>query len=500
MYKTKLVRYAPVIAALCCGITGALAHDITGPSSSQSPYVLRAQPGVVTKSVLTVGDSVNPKPDGMTPYRMVGLPDGLGAFDNGDGTFTLLMNHELGNTAGIPRAHGGIGAFVSRWVIEKESLTVLHGQDLNDSYVTITPGAGTLNTFNRFCSGDLPPVSAFYNSNTGNGSQLRIYMNGEESSPPFSDGYGRAIANVVDASGPGTGIGYELPAFNGLGAWENILAHPNNGNVLGDQTVVMANSDGARNSVYLYVGTKANSGTEPDKAGLTGGTTYALVVTAIGSGVEDRSTPAGGPFTFSTIVRDDDGNVIGGDVGTQFLRPEDGAWDPNSPRDFYFVTTDRYDQVKDGVGAQIGRSRLYRLSFADITHPETGGTITCLLNGTEAGNMFDNITITRRGEIMLQEDVGNQAHNGKIFRYNIATGSLTLIAKHDPARFGDIGIPATPPFTQDEESSGIIDVSSILGEGWYLLDSQAHYNIMDPELVEGGQLLAIHVPPGQSRR
>ncbi len=30
---------------------------------------------------------------------MVGIPDGLGAFDNHDGTFTVLMNHELGNTA-----------------------------------------------------------------------------------------------------------------------------------------------------------------------------------------------------------------------------------------------------------------------------------------------------------------------------------------------------------------------------------------------------------------
>jgi len=49
--------------------------------------------------------------------------------------------------------------------------------------------------------------------------------------------------------------------------------------------------------------------------------------------------------------------------------------------------------------------------------------------------------------------------------------------------------------TQDEESSGIIDASSILGEGWYLLVQQAHY-ATDTELVEGGQLLALHIPPG----
>jgi len=51
--------------------------------------------------------------------------------------------------------------------------------------------------------------------------------------------------------------------------------------------------------------------------------------------------------------------------------------------------------------------------------------------------------------------------------------------------------------TRDEESSGIIPVYDILGEGWFLCDVQAHYNPGDAELVEGGQLVAIHFPPGQ---
>ena len=56
--------------------------------------------------------------------------------------------------------------------------------------------------------------------------------------------------------------------------------------------------------------------------------------------------------------------------------------------------------------------------------------------------------------------------------------------------------PRPAPFNMDEESSGIIDVSHILGQGWYLLDVQAHY-ANGSELVEGGQLLAMHVPPGK---
>jgi hypothetical protein len=52
----------------------ALAAEFTGPSRSQSPYVISTANGVDIKSILTVGDSVNTKPDGVTPYRMVGIP------------------------------------------------------------------------------------------------------------------------------------------------------------------------------------------------------------------------------------------------------------------------------------------------------------------------------------------------------------------------------------------------------------------------------------------
>ena len=61
---------------------------------------------------------------------MCGIPDGTGAFDNGDGTFTLVVNHEFGNSAGAVRAHGATGAFVSKWIIQKSNLSVINGSDL----------------------------------------------------------------------------------------------------------------------------------------------------------------------------------------------------------------------------------------------------------------------------------------------------------------------------------------------------------------------------------
>jgi hypothetical protein len=81
----------------------------------------------------------------------------------------------------------------------------------------------------------------------------------------------------------------------------------------------------------------------------------------------------------------------------------------------------------------------------------------------------------------------------RVWQYDPPSDSLTLIAEHDPARFSPA---AARPLTLDEESSGIVDVSQILGEGWFLADVQAHYP-KEEELVEGGQLLALHVPPGK---
>ena len=35
---------------------------------------------------------------------MAGVPDGLGACDNGDDTFAVLVSHEIPNTAGVVRS------------------------------------------------------------------------------------------------------------------------------------------------------------------------------------------------------------------------------------------------------------------------------------------------------------------------------------------------------------------------------------------------------------
>ncbi len=480
---------------------------------SNQPYLLPTTSGVLTQAILTAGDSVNLKPDGFTPYRMVGIPDGLGAFDNGDGTFTMLSNHEIGSTLGVARAHGAIGAFVSKWIINKSTLQVLSGADLMQS-VNLWNGtayAPATVAFNRFCSADLPAVSAFNNTASGKGTANRIFMNGEEFSST-TGASGRAVAHVV--TGPDAGKSWDLPLFGHM-SFENALANP----VVQDKTIVMLNDDSGRvggnppSEVNVYIGTKTNTGLDIDKAGLTNGLLYGIKVT--GKTAEDLVTTApygvgaakgvGVPFTLAqyttTNLLTDNGLGLQAEAiakgVTQFSRVEDGAWDPAHPTDYYFVTTDIYDQVKDGVGAQIGRSRLWRLRFTDIANPENGGSIAMMLDGTEAQQMMDNMTIDMQGRILLQEDLGNNAHNGKIWVYNIASGSMTMIAKHNPVLFGDLvgGVTTVGTETADEESTGIIDASAILGTGWYLTADQNHKLSADAELYEGGQFLTLFVPP-----
>jgi hypothetical protein len=526
------VVVAAVIAATLAAASAASAEAAvgppgteTGPSSSQSPYVVRTESGVVTKSILTVGDSVNLKPDG-TPYRMVGIPDGLGAFDNGDGTFTVLMNHELANTAGIVRAHGAVGAFVSKWTIRTSDLTVLRGEDLIQTLNTWNPtlngGAGgwqVSNTnaaptrLNRLCSADLAPVSAFFNPASGNGYDGRIFADGEEGGTA-----GRPFGHVV-----ATGESFELTPWLGNMSFENVVAHPDTGS---DATVTIGLDDGDASvgqQVYLHLGTKTNTGNPVQKAGLANGKLFGVKVNGVPqSEFQKTDWSVGDTFDFQLAdvspyaavggttangivdTLDEDSQAKG---VTNFQRPEDGAWDPNNPSDFYFVTTSSFGPLPAEL--RTGQTRLWRLRFADPTDPSSGGRLTLLVSGpvgtaddpsatgtqsaSSAGpQMLDNITVNNRGQVLMQEDVGNQAYLGSVWLYDIASGGLVKLARHDPTRFA----PGAAGFlTKDEETSGIIP-APFLGEGWYLLDVQAHYAISG-ELVQGGQLLALHVPAGK---
>lgn len=523
----KIICSAVAAALALSPMTSAYAGQYKGPSSTDTPYVTITGKGWDVHSILTVGDTVKKTGSTTENYRMAGIPDGLGAYDNGDGTFTVLINHELGGTAGIVRAHGGRGSFVSKWIISKTDLRVVSGEDLIKRvklWDTTTSAFidSTSAVFSRFCSADLPPLAAFYNSTTGKGYNGRIFLNGEETGAE-----GRGFAHIV--TGTNAGTTYELP-YLGKFSWENALAHPN----AGDKTIVIGTDDSTPGQVYVYYGDKQATGTEIEKAGLHGGTLYGVAVT--GFATEDTASastrttgiPNSTRFTLKAFsnVQNKTGATLQTEstaLGvTEFLRPEDGAWDISNRNVFYFVTTDRFDTVKTGTGTTPGRSRLYRLTFDDVTDPTKGGKIDQLIDGTGSDfklpngsnanyQMFDNMTVDGTGKLVITEDPGNQAYSARGWLYDPSANTLTEIFKSDSDRFGDIGKAAntrTPPFadgsfTTDEEHSGVIDITDLVknarfyipGRRYYLSVAQAHFTSSIAELVEGGQLYMLVSPP-----
>lgn len=503
-----MLKLSPLAIGLSLAMAalGAQAQSVTGPQSSQTPYVVPTAAGWEVTSLITVGDSAK-----NVEYPMVGIPDGLGALPGkydehgnyvADKAFiTIFMSHELGATAGIPRAHGATGAFVSQWTLHLNSKQVMWGQDLitkvmgwdnvNKQFVDATGST----QFARFCSADLPPETAFFNPATGRGFNGRIYMAGEE-----TGNEGRAYATIV--SGDEKGTAYQLPHL-GRFSWENSLAHPN----AGDKTLVVGMDDSSPGQVYLYVGDKQTSGNAVEQAGLHNGKLFGIRVNNgganYGNGLVKLENAGAIKGTFDLVDLTDVAALDSGaqmqtqstarDV-TEFARPEDGHWDPTNPKVFYWATTGRSNQS----------ARIYKFTFDSITNP-TGGTVEAVLDsanlvGTDGqvARSFDNMVVDGEGNLVIQEDPGNSSYIAKTWKFNPRTGEAVQIFESDRNRFA---VGAANFLTQDEENSGVVDVTDLVananwyeeGRRYYLAVTQAHYRL-EGGLVEGGQLQLLASP------
>ncbi len=478
---------------------------LQGPSSTSAPYVVPMQGTWTATALITAGDGVRHGEDVVRAYRMVGAPDGLAAFDNGDGTTTVLINHKLKPDEGTVRAHGAKGSFLSQWTLDRNSLRVLYGRDLASRVVTDGPAELSL-----LGSANLPAFGAFFNEVTGRGYEGLIALSGEDNGEED-----RQFAWVVAER-----TAYELPFF---GHFRHANAHacPD----AGDTTLVIANADvlpasrdgQANGRMFVFIGEKQLAGNPIERAGLASGRLYGIAVDApfISPGVpfsgntENRADDKGKSGTFSLVELDPhktapelEAAARAGGV-TSFLRPGDGAWDVRNPVRYYFTTLDRLDSTEMDGGFQTGRSRLWSLTFTDMADPARGGRIELLLDGREGGNMFGSIAVDHTGRLYLQESTGNAAHVAKIWSYDPAERVLLPVMRNDPARFGDVvagkSLPAKAPFTQDEASSAMLDVTGLFADAnWYhggqifLATVQARYRNEEPELVEGGQLVLLY--------
>jgi hypothetical protein len=465
------------------------------------------------RSLITTGELASPG------HAFVGVPDGLGITGRGR-VATVLVNHELTPAQGIVRAHGQKGAFVDRLRIDTRTGEVLSGEDLitdvkfwdyANGVWGSTPTrpadavAGGLAAFTRFCSGHLTEIGAL-SGPRGLGYDGQIYFANEESGDE-----GRTFG-VTE-----TGTAYQLPAL-GLFSWENTLEAP----VRSSRTVVLGNEDANPGQIRVYVGDKQRQGNAVERAGLSDGSLFVLDVAdeAVSTDAQFRATygtrtPAkvtiGADELIDTTVSGAAQNVAAAAKGLSLNRIEDGAFDPNHPNDYYFLTTEGGSTAANPAEPAVARDGggLWRLSFTDVTRPEKGATLTLLLDGSEAPYLSkpDNMDIDRDGHLLIQEDPGANDHVARVLAYDIRRGALATLATFDPALFGVVNSAGLTPadravLTTDEESSGIIDTERFFGEGTFLLDAQVHTAKQLPagtgagtvqELVEGGQLLVLKV-------
>ena len=441
---------------------------------------------------------------------------------------TVLANHELGNTSGTVRGSGAIGAFVSKWVINTSTWQVISGGDLVTSPANQLMWNTTSLTWAqpstpyavaRLCSADLPSAAALWDSSTSYGYDGRVFLNGEETGVE-----GKAFAWIV--TGTEAGKMYELPHL-GKNSWENALARssygvsPGAANLL--QTAVALTDDSTPGEVFLYLGTKTNSGNAVQKAGLTNGQVYGIKVNSAtsytGAVTVENATGINGTFLLAPVFTN---ITIAAKTGaefqaaattagtTQFARPEDAHWlDHDS---LIFATT----------GATVNSisvsSKIYQLDFnSDATNGilTTGGNIKVLVNSANLtgkdgakAQTFDNLTVGDDGLLYIQEDPGNNAYVAKHWVVNPLAGSQSAIEasavqifESDRSRFTT---GATQYQTLDEEHSGIIDITSIVNDGingskWFLVATQNHATATGASaatLVEGGQFIALNYKAG----
>jgi hypothetical protein len=502
--------------ALALALTVAVAGSGLAATSIK-PYVEPVGSHYQVKALFSADDKV-PLLGGAAgqQYRMVGIPDGLGAHRNRDGTATLFMNHELGFTALSEPVVGGPknrGAIVSRWTLDADGDPVAGRRAYDRIYDENTflgpaPVVGnetqTPRQFARFCSGFL--------AGHANGFDRPIYLTNEEStSPDTFDGKGGLSVAIFNN---------ELHTLPKLGRYskENTVVQPGHGT----RTVIFATEDGPAtldNQLYMYVGKHNRSAHASVLArnGLDNGKLY--VFRSLDPARNSERTFTSGSVTGEWVELPDVEDLTDAQLeaasdaagAMTFVRPEDGAFNPNNPNEFFFNTTGSSSGADDGVN-ELGRLYSLRLHPGNPLKPATLDVVynadTVVAAGGDIAISPDNIGVSGR-YLMINEDgttesrlvMAAKGRDGSIWRFDLVKGRVgvdastaTRVVQLDPP--GRDGVAVGPGVW---ETSGIIDASAMFGGDTWLSDVQAHPPTTPPVgptvTVEDGQLFLMR-PPG----
>lgn len=474
------------------------------PSTTQGPYAIPTHPGVTIDPLFTVGEtttlSTGSVPDG---YRLTGIPDGMGAYQDELGMLHVFMNHEFGDSRLQPGRNpihtipvvgeaGFKGAYVTEIILDPQTGAVISADQAFDQAMRWNPETQTfddftaewldLNTnlykFAKFCSAFLggPDV----------GLLDRMFLTGEEDGGEdlTFDGLGGETIVVVDR------VAYALPQM-GHFQRENAVVLPTPD--ISKTYIIIPEDRGALNSqLYLWAGTKSPDDPNPIvRNGLVDGDLY--VLRAKDPRVHGETEFGIGDGTLATewVKIPQDVAVAGEAVleeyvqsidAFDFVRVEDAANSRTEAGVFYFTSTG--NGVPETSPNAFGRT--YEVRLDNPVKPLAGAGMTVLI---EAMNQYepviqpDNIDMDLQGRLMIQENINREwrgkglftTGEGRIWRYDTTTGELVEVAELSQ-------LPAMPVWGTDRnpspggtwESSGVIDVSEVYGQGAWLFDVQAN--------------------------
>ncbi|MEB3122449.1 MAG: alkaline phosphatase PhoX [Snowella sp.] len=497
------------------------------PFDTNQPSQIKPLEGYRVDPLFTVGETLG-------DYTPIGILDGTGAFSLNDTTVRVLVNHEVGSDVGYQYtlASGAelTGARISYFDIDKRTLKII---DSGLAFDTIYNRAGEevtpttpLDTIegefglDRFCAANLMEAYQFGN---GRGFADTIYFAGEETDN------GTEFALNVE-----TNELWALP-WLGVAAWESVT-ELDTGTT--DKVALLIGDDRGPAPLYLYVGTKGVDYDENgqinflERNGLTGGNLYAWVAddpsnnadvieadardfSGTGNSTKGRfvevdiydetgTLPGYDDLGFAT---QDTQDALAADVNAFLMsRPEDLATNPNKGNQAVVASTGRTGIFDD---ADVwGTTYIVDVNFTDLANGNIGGDIKILYDGNdfETNGVShpdyglrspDNLDWADDGKIYLQED---RAISSSLF--GATSGEEASIWSIDPdatapettltrvAQIDRTGVPSdqtdsSPTDIGNWESSGILDVSTLLGNqpGTVLLfDVQAH-SVRDGKII-----------------
>ncbi|MEP6978510.1 MAG: hypothetical protein ABI948_10705, partial [Thermoleophilia bacterium] len=475
--RKRRFRVAAFAFAAVATVSVAVAVAATGVKTLKPPYLIPTAPGVLVDPILSTGDTV---PQGQVPiYQMSGIPDGLGAFagkGRSKGTYTVLMNHELGIT--FPGQPPGVDTRISKLTIDTQTNSVLSAK-----YVF-----SGLEGFERFCSATLEVIHGTPWYFTGEEA-----INGIPPAPPAGHD-GSSIAMNAD-----TGQWWETTHFGHL-QHENIVPTK-----LSKWFFLTTDDDfrpGFNSHLYAYIAKSFDAAISGDPSK---GSLYVWKAdTAIDSTqIHKGDPPLSGHFVPITQTENANSVTLKQAASAKDAFRFDRLEDPT----LYAPVKGRYYFSDTGKAPRTRRGRIYQF---DVNKSDpTKASLKVILDGDTGDDIYnpDNLATSTRS-LVIQEDrespfrggpsppnppVADAGYN-RVLVYDIPTGTLQSVAR--------VATPATlRPGTW--ESSGVINAFDILGPGWWLTDVQAHNQpapqpgttlVANSAVGEDGQLQAIYIP------